>query len=93
MVKRNTTPRTYYAVRFPPCGAEFHPAFEKDAIKFSIGDGKYMFQINFPVHEKSYLKSKQSQRSWAEHKAKHLRSWGIAPEIVELAQPEKVIIR
>lgn len=91
MQKRNTTPKLYYAVRFPPCGAEFHPAFS-DAIKFSLGNGQHAFQINFPLHL-GYLRSKSSQRSWAEGKAKHIRSWGVQPEIVELAQPEKVIIR
>jgi len=85
MQKRNTTPKVYYAVLFPPCGAEFHPAFSA-AVKQPNGN----FRMEFPLHL-GYLRSKQSQRSWAEGKAKHIRSWGITATIVEVAQPEKVI--
>lgn len=85
MVKRNTTPKLYYAVEFPPCGAQFHPAFQR-ARQMQNGN----FRMEFPM-DLGYLRSKQSQRSWSEEKAKHIRSWGVQATIVELAQPEKVI--
>lgn len=85
-------PRPYYAIRFCACGAENHPAFS-DAIRFKHENGIYMYQLNFPMHVPGILKSKQSQRMWAEEKRKHLNTWASAAAIiVELAQPEKEIV-
>ena len=91
MQKRNTQPRIYYAIRFLKCGAENHPAYS-EAIRFKHENGLYMYQLNFPIHVKGILKSKQSQRLWASEKRKHLNTWASAAAIIiELAQLEKEI--
>lgn len=67
------------AVQFPPCGAEFHPAFSNAILQ---GNGTYL--ILFPVKVQGILKSATAQQRWAEDKARHIRSWGMQATILSI---------
>jgi len=81
--KPKVQPRIHFAVSFPACGAEFHPNFRHAK---QLSDGSYL--LEYPINVKGILKGKRTQKVWAEHEAKHIRSWGVQPKIVELTTTE-----